>query len=124
MTVPAIRPLRRSPVFHDSIVVAPLKLVCAGPGGCTAASLPRLHRRGPIEASSLEGRLDEHFAVFHDSIVVAPLKLGACLVMATDIVVFHDSIVVAPLKRALHCQRPLRRRRVFHDSIVVAPLKL
>ena len=92
---------RSSDVFHDSIVVAPLKLV----NGASVVlyrcqRLPRLHRRGPIEAERRQlSRFLEIQAVFHDSIVVAPLKrVTRDFPGQRDLHVFHDSIVVAPLK--------------------------
>ena len=90
----------RRDVFHDSIVVAPLKRHASG-----------------VAVTARD-------QVFHDSIVVAPLKRRASGSIQWTVDVFHDSIVVAPLKHVTHWRQPCADRRVFHDSIVVAPLKL
>ena len=42
-------------LFHGFIAVAPLKPRCVSDRHARLIALPRLHRRGPIEASALRG---------------------------------------------------------------------
>ena len=59
-------------LFHGSIAVAPLKQ-CCWRLSLRVAALPRLHRRGPIEAA-VGRRHPSCRVLFHGFIAVAPLK--------------------------------------------------
>ena len=61
--------------FHDTIVVAPLKhALFAFGAGRSLQAIPRLNRRGPIEAFGADHFVPFASRPFHDTIVVAPLK--------------------------------------------------
>ena len=60
--------------------------------------LPRLHRRGPIEASMPRTSRHSSRRLFHGFIAVAPLKLSDCCGHAKPGTLFHGFIAVAPLK--------------------------
>jgi|SRR5208337_448707 len=61
--------------FHGFIAVAPLKQDRVERRPFDPEPLPRLHRRGPIEAKCLEDKADNRSLLFHGFIAVAPLKL-------------------------------------------------
>ena len=102
---------RLSTVFHGFIAVAPLKRSGPARDWASTRRLPRLHRRGPIEAGRASDTAALHVYVFHGFIAVAPLKQHAsgAAMPVTD--VFHGFIAVAPLKHVLTtCGSPGSRR--------------
>src|SRR5690348_1592313 len=84
--------------------------------------LPRLRRRGPIEAWCRSLRAIIPRLVFHGFAAVAPLKPQCHRPVATQYAVFHGFAAVAPLKpdiKAAFQSGDL----VFHGFAAVAPLK-
>ena len=92
-----MQPRERLPlIFHDFNVVAPLKLCDPRCAADDRVDLPRLQRRGPIEAASPSPH--RKALIFHDFNVVAPLKLPSGMKQRSGSRIFHDFDVVAPLK--------------------------
>ena len=89
-------------LFHGFIAVAPLKRVAAtGSAVCGPTPLPRLHRRGPIEAGFTVDCIGMANLLFHGFIAVAPLKRAlVSLAKGRPALLFHGFIAVAPLKRS------------------------
>ena len=87
-----------------------------------AGPLPRLHRRGPIEAHSRRAGLIGRPDLFHGFIAVAPLKPSGWPRASCRYGLFHGFIAVAPLKHS-HVRSPGQGPALFHGFIAVAPLK-
>ncbi len=133
-------------LFHGFIAVAPLKRILhlsrqvlhaalprlhrRGPiearrcvTSCESSpSLPRLHRRGPIEARSSGSIIGSRAALFHGFIAVAPLKrfgaAPACLWRHALPRLHRRGPIEATMSRSCHTTSVL-----FHGFIAVAPLK-
>jgi len=87
-----LTPPRVDPLANP--VLSPLLQTVRGAG-----PLPRLHRRGPIEAPPSADRDDRPTCLFHGFIAVAPLKLFLRSPTSSLRPLFHGFIAVAPLKR-------------------------
>ena len=85
-------------------------------------TLPRLHRRGPIEACHGLSTASWQSRLFHGFIAVAPLKRNLAARYGIDDALFHGFIAVAPLKQGT-AGRQRSSTRLFHGFIAVAPLK-
>ncbi len=85
-------------LFHGFIAVAPLKSVRLEAVSVCLHSLPRLHRRGPIEVLYCGPGESVIRTLFHGFIAVAPLKSEASARTLLDQGLFHGFIAVAPLK--------------------------
>ena len=102
----------------------PIEVAVRGRCSWPASPLPRLHRRGPIEAISTAPPWEPCSQLFHGFIAVAPLKppsgLGTGRPRSR---LFHGFIAVAPLKLACVPCLTTCSLFLFHGFIAVAPLK-
>jgi len=97
-------------LFHGFIAVAPLKQDFRDLDGPVLDPLPRLHRRGPIEATGLWLASRPWLRLFHGFIAVAPLKLYF---------IPHSSERSSPLPR-LHRRGPIEAINWYADAIAMA----
>ncbi len=99
---PLLQTVRRAgplPRLHRR---GPIEAAMSPPQTTDPKPLPRLHRRGPIEATLVVWRDGSAPRLFHGSIAVAPLKRTMCRGGCDQVeALFHGSIAVAPLKLPL-----------------------
>ena len=137
-------------LFHGFIAVAPLKRRCQsrlrriaivalprlhrrGPIeasrsalqlGIGRRSLPRLHRRGPIEACRIGVERSRSCRALPRLHRRGPIEASRCRARSRcRRLLFHGFIAVAPLKRRCSAQLLDAVACVFHGFIAVAPLK-
>src|SRR4051812_17655925 len=95
---------RHSLVFHGFIAVAPLEASKGPSPRKVGLRLPRLHRRGPIEASALANKASNRWGLprLHRRGPIEALRCAAP--HSGGMVVFHGFIAVAPLKQVAEVQ--------------------
>ena len=89
-----------------------------------AGPLPRLHRRGPIEATAAESAVPCKRKLFHGFIAVAPLKLVEHTPNVPAVLALPRLHRRGPIEADVQRSQFTELVVLFHGFIAVAPLKL